>query len=80
MVRLEEKRGTKSTIFPDLTINAVTAILWPARVFSETLRLSQPVYGKFELPDPRSGYTIDVLDHYRADINQKWLLTAVHHQ
>ena len=27
-----------------------------------------------------SGFTTEVTDHYRPDVNQKWLLTAVHHQ
>ena len=27
-----------------------------------------------------AGYLVEVTDHYRKDVNQKWLMTAVHHQ
>lgn len=27
-----------------------------------------------------TGYLVEVMDHYRKDVNQKWMLTAVHHQ
>lgn len=27
-----------------------------------------------------AGFTVDVRDHYRSDMNQKWLLTTVYHQ
>ena len=36
--------------------------------------------GKSNCRNFTTGYTVEVADHYRSDVNQKWLLTAVYHQ
>jgi type VI secretion system secreted protein VgrG len=46
----------------------------------ETLALKERVTGKSNCRCFSSGSTVEVTDHYRDDMNQKWLLTSVNHQ
>ena len=46
----------------------------------ETLAFKTRVSGKSNCRYFTTGSTVDVTDHYRKDMNQKWMLTAVYHQ
>jgi type VI secretion system secreted protein VgrG len=46
----------------------------------ETTTFKQRSSGKSSCRAFSTGFTVDVADHYRSDVNQKWLLTAVYHQ
>jgi len=46
----------------------------------ETLAFKKRVSGKSNCRYFTTGSTVDVTDHYRKDMNQKWMLTAVYHQ
>jgi len=46
----------------------------------ETLAFKKRVSGKSNCRYFTTGTTVDVTDHYRKDMNQKWMLTAVYHQ
>jgi type VI secretion system secreted protein VgrG len=46
----------------------------------ETLAFKERVTGKSNCRCYTTGATVEVTDHYRKDMNQKWMLTAVYHQ
>ena len=46
----------------------------------ETLAFKKRVSGKSNCRYFTTGSTVEVTDHYRQDMNQKWMLTAVYHQ
>jgi type VI secretion system secreted protein VgrG len=46
----------------------------------ETLAFKERVTGKSNCRCFTTGATVEVTDHYRKDMNQKWMLTAVYHQ
>lgn len=46
----------------------------------ETVAFKQRVSGKSNCRCFTAGGLVEVTDHYRKDMNQKWMLTAVHHQ
>jgi type VI secretion system secreted protein VgrG len=46
----------------------------------ETVALKSRVAGQSTCRNFNTGYLVEITDHYRKDINQKWLLTAVYHQ
>jgi type VI secretion system secreted protein VgrG len=46
----------------------------------ETLAFKKRVSGKSNCRYFTTGSTVEVTDHYRNDMNQKWMLTAVYHQ
>jgi type VI secretion system secreted protein VgrG len=46
----------------------------------ETLAFKKRVSGKSTCRSFTTGATLEVTDHYRKDMNQKWMLTAVYHQ
>jgi type VI secretion system secreted protein VgrG len=46
----------------------------------ETLAFKERVSGQSYCRCFTSGATVELTDHYRKDMNQKWMLTAVHHQ
>ena len=46
----------------------------------ETLAFKKRVSGKSNCRCFTTGSLVEVTDHYRKDMNQKWMLTAVHHQ
>jgi len=46
----------------------------------ETVAFKKRVSGKSNCRSFSAGAIVEVTDHYRKDMNQKWLLTAVHHQ
>jgi type VI secretion system secreted protein VgrG len=46
----------------------------------ETLAFKKRVSGKSNCRYFTTGSTVEVTDHYRKDMNQKWMLTAVYHQ
>jgi len=45
-----------------------------------TLAFKQRVTGQSNCRCFTSGATVELTDHYRKEMNQKWMLTAVHHQ
>lgn len=46
----------------------------------ETMAFRKRSSGKSKCRAFNAGYTVEVTDHYRADVNRKWLITAVYHQ
>jgi type VI secretion system secreted protein VgrG len=46
----------------------------------ETVAFRMRVSGKSNCRAFAAGTIVELVDHYRRDMNQKWLLTAVHHQ
>jgi type VI secretion system secreted protein VgrG len=46
----------------------------------ETLAFKSRVSGKSNCRHFTTGSIVEVTDHYRDDMNQKWMLTAVYHQ
>jgi len=46
----------------------------------ETLAFKKRVSGKSNCRYFTTGSTVEVTDHYRNDMNQKWMMTAVYHQ
>lgn len=46
----------------------------------ETTAFKNRATGKSTCRSFNSGFVVDVTEHYRKDVNRKWLLTAVHHQ
>ncbi len=46
----------------------------------ETLAFKSRVSGKSNCRNFTTGSVIEVTDHYRKDMNDKWMLTAVYHQ
>ncbi len=46
----------------------------------ETVASRKRVSGKSNCRAFSAGTMVELVDHYRRDMNQKWLLTAVHHQ
>lgn len=46
----------------------------------ETVAFKSRVAGKSDCRCFTTGATVELSEHYRKDMNQKWLLTAVHHQ
>jgi type VI secretion system secreted protein VgrG len=46
----------------------------------ETLAFRNRVSGKSNCRNFTTGSIVDVTDHYRKDMNQKWMLTAIYHQ
>lgn len=46
----------------------------------ETVAFKERVTGKSNCRCFSTGATVEVTDHYRKDMNQKWMLTAVYHQ
>ncbi|HEY6345527.1 MAG TPA: type VI secretion system tip protein TssI/VgrG [Bryobacteraceae bacterium] len=46
----------------------------------ETLAPKERVTGKSNCRCFTTGATVEVTDHYRKEMNQKWMLTAVYHQ
>src|SRR5215469_1299298 len=45
-----------------------------------TLAFKQRVTGQSNCRCFTSGATVELTDHYRKEMNQRWMLTAVHHQ
>jgi type VI secretion system secreted protein VgrG len=46
----------------------------------ETVSFKNRATGKSNCRNFTAGSTVEVTDHYRKDVNRKWMLTAVHHQ
>jgi type VI secretion system secreted protein VgrG len=80
MVQLEEQPGYEIYDYPGSFGNLGDGDTLARARLQETIAFSNRASGASTCRSFRPGYIVEVADHYRADVNQKWLLTRLQHQ
>ena len=80
MVTVKAKNGFELYDYPGIYANKADGDTLAKTRLEETLAFKNRVSGKSNCRCFVTGALVEVTDHYRKDMNQKWLLTAVYHQ
>ena len=80
MVTVKEKGKFELYDYPGTYLNKGDGDTLARTRLEETLAFKNRVSGKSNCRSFVSGALVEATDHYRKDMNQKWLLTAVYHQ
>jgi type VI secretion system secreted protein VgrG len=80
MVTVKDEGKYELYDYPGFYMNKGDGNSFAKTRLQETLAFKNRVSAKSNCRNFTAGSLVDVTDHYRKDMNQKWMLTAVYHQ